>query len=270
MTDLTREQQRGILTGDIDRLEKQKVVLGATVQKLADQTNDYYLKRQKAAQEAEAVTLEIQAKEKKLSDQLEDLRQKQRDLDKKDLDLTAKRVKLNDDKELFRKERVVYQEREKDLALKEKDLNRRIDGLQKTERELSDREDIVLIRDKELSKERTDLVKKESDFEKDLKNFSAEKSDFVLLEKRLRQEAGDAVSAKEAAVALLNESTVKLQNEKKSFEKQKTAQEETFRKRELDLIRKEKDLIDKETEIKTRFENVEIKEAGFKEKKKKV
>jgi hypothetical protein len=63
----------------------------------------------------------------------------------------------------------------------------------------------------------------------------------------------------------LAEMQEKLDKQKSKFDTEKKAADESFRKRELELVRKEKELADQLLIVKTRLENIEI-QAGKKKK----
>lgn len=257
---LTLEQQKTITQNDIDRLNRQRDLLQETVNKMGREVTDIYVKKQKASQELESVSLDILTREKKIADDTDILRSIERDIKRQELELSIKREKLNGDKEIFRQERTAYREKGEALEKERMDFLLKVESLDKREKGISDKDDELFVRNKQLSDLREDILKRENDMFIAFNDIAVKTDSLKEKEGAWGKEVQDAVDARKAAEFKLNEFENDIESMKENFNKDRESILESFRKRELDITRKEGEIHKLEINIKARLEQIEIKE----------
>lgn len=250
------------LKSDIEQLEKQKKILQADIDAKALQTEEFYKKRQQAAQEAEAIQREIETSRKKITEDKEKLHNAVRDHENKELQLKIATEKLNQLKAEFANERRHYEVKQKELTETEKEILVRKESVQKREDSVRDREEELSVR--------------EDAFQRQIKGVREE------LEREINENKSAKVAAKQAAEdaervqkeclktkhdleAQYAEKVKQLESVKENNRIEIDSQKEHLRKRELGIVQREKELDNAKLEYKTKIEDFEIEKARWRE-----
>lgn len=259
---LKPEQFEGMQHAAIEKLDDQERVLKQSVEKMAKQTEELYLKRQSHAQAAEQMKIEMQENEKKYAVKLGEFQRLEQKLKDREQTVIIREDKLRVDKEALGKERSIYGNEKKNI----------VDELEKVRFENAQ----LNTRKKDLDLQADGIADDRYKLEKDMDKLNKAK------------ESNEGLARENAAErAALNNDKKAFEDEKKIFEEtifseraklnaDKKAHDEatenhklesgnlydSLQKRQLDIVRKEKEVKSQETDIKARLEALEIKEAG--------
>lgn len=263
---LTLDQKKGILIGDIDRLQKQIKDLEATVAKLAAQSDEYYEKRKKAAQEFDNFSIEFEKKEDQIAKKLERLKDEQTKLLKLDLEIKGKREKLNEDKDQFFKEKGIIRQAQE--AFKEAELlfKKREEELKVKERTFEDTKDDLAIREQNFKKEKDELSQALSLHQKELSALKEKQGNFNQEIETLKKSQAELDKYRAGWESVYNSRLKELEEAKADFEKESRAKADSLKKRELAVIQQEKEIEKAVINIQAQKDDMEIKEAKKKKK----
>lgn len=264
---LTEEQIKGILSGEIERLTKQEASLKASVDELAGKYNEFFEKRQKAAEQAESLKLEMAEAEKKNMIRIGEFRKIEEKIEDQKKQLSIREDKIRSEKEALSKERSIHinfvkanedlledvKTEQKKLAEKQAKLNEDYELLEAKKIQIDNDWNALKDTEKEIETRIKLIEIKDADLKKQEDALSAERSKMLAKVEEEKKKSEDYVAGVD----------------KKNLETQADfeAQREVLKKRELDIIRREKAIQNQEISLKSREENFEIKEANLQGKK---
>lgn len=261
MSELTLEQRKSITENDIAKLEAQKGELQKVIDGLAKQSDELYLKRQKASQDFEQLKIAADNQQKAIDQQKSDLQKEFKRLNDENFKTAGLRDQLNQDKEDFKKEKSHFQEEHRNiqedrkaLTYKDADFNKKVSDLDKEKDELRlQLKETARLKQEFLQKEE---VLKNSVTLSEAKNKELESAIFEANKK------GKLFEERESELEKFYQSKVdSILKEKEAFSTEKEADEESLKNRELLIVRREKVLDQKEQEFKARLEQRELEES---------
>jgi len=264
---LTKLQIQGILEGEIKKLADQEKVMRGIIDKLANDSNEYHKKRDKAAEDFEKVRIEEAELLKKIETERSKLQNDKKKIAEGEQRVAILREKLEVEREQFKKDLAYQRETIKKAEIEQKrifEVGREADAKLKG---LDAQKDELTITQANVNKLMAELEVKE----KDINSMSAAlKSERLELQK-LRED----FEKKDAAILKLKdhlESETKqlkagIEKDREKFNKEKNGIEEGLRHREHEIAVKEKVVSDMELTVKSRLESMEIEEGRKRRKK---
>jgi hypothetical protein len=256
---MSQETQKLLnLSGDIEKLTKQKVVMQEMVEKLAKQHDELVGKRRDASLEYERLMSFIMEETKKHSDLKNSLEKKIIELGNREAKLSDSEVAISEERANLASDKKTYEalnsgafEKANELSQKERDLAARSKVLEEREEHFASLSK-KLSEDAEALQTRLTAEVSEATSEKVLAKLAKEEAEKTVAEHKKK------ISEVEDRVSKMQE---KLDVQQHVFDVEKKVQDEALRKRELELVRKEKDLNDQLLIVKTRLENIELQAA---------
>lgn len=248
------------LKNDIDRLEKQRAEIEAQIAGMIKQTEEYYQKRRKAAQELDAVKLENESFIKNLQSEKTALVSQKSELEKKKLEFGIILERHAESKEAFSKERAIYRDKQEELSLLERQIKDKLESLTVAELALDKEADELAVVLAHNCAEGKKLKESQGKLEELLNSNKAKESE-------LNQQLSEISSKRDELLDefSLKEKALKIREE--DFEKHAVSKDKDFdlrdaslKKRELDIARKEKELNKLSQDLKARKEQIEIEE----------
>lgn len=257
---LTQEQEKGILTGTIEKLTKQAKTMQEMVDKLVTQINEATEKRKVVLEAIDRERIEFDAEKKKIGEErgrLEALRfqnakddQRVKILQQK---LAEDKANYNESVKQFDKRKNALDQKEGLLVEHEKSLDRREKDLEKALEDVDVQKTILLKKEKEIE-DTWVLIAQSKD------ELKARENDLNIRNKDLLEtEAGIDKKARSNDSKLAADRE-KLAKDRQEFENDRTAAEKALQDRELLIIRKEKELDNGFTSLKAQKEKLELEE----------
>lgn len=267
---LTEGQFRGILEGEIDRLAKQEQTLNEQIQSHAQKINELTELRSQANRANEQEKLEIEEQKKKIivlraeADEHINLSKKERQ------DVLFLRQKLNDDKDQYKKEREYFQAQSEKLQADIKKQSALLSELQTKSADLDRLKDELYVTQSRVNAESKQLLEDKQDFDLQRMKFSGDVAQLNDQKQAMAETLRVNEELRESVIAVYTEKLADLDNIKKTFEADKAASSESFRKRELEIARKEKEVDQIYASAERKKEDAEIVAAKPEKKVKKV
>lgn len=266
---ITEEQFRGLLVGETEQLAKQEKVLCDQISAHAEKINDLYLQRQRAAQLHEQDRVEIENERKKIEAFRSQVQQEKTNSEREKQEIRLLRQKLNEDKEQYRVEVLAFNASREKLEADIKKQSQVLAELDTKSKALELQKDELYITQARVNEDSKKLLIEKEKFEADKAILAGE----IATAKNHRADAQNEKEKYEALKITLEneyaESSQKLEDRIKSFEAEKVAVLEGFRKRELEIVRKEKEIEAFHASMQRKKEDAEIKEAKTEESDKK-
>jgi len=258
---LSEAQIKGILSGEVKKLNDQEVVLRDQVAKLAAQADEFYEKRRAAAMQFETEMLESKSVLKKAEEARTQTQQERKILDKEKRDVSILREKLNQDKEAFRLEKLSYQATSKLITDQEKSVSLKLRELDDKDRDLGKLRDELTLQLNETAETRKKLTDELQDVKRETVELRAKKAEANGQKTEYLKKQEELDSLKSALLEKHETEVSAVRKMKSEQEAESLAKEESLRRRELALVRAEKQMDEKKKDLKAREEKLEIERA---------